>query len=223
MELISKTVKFNVSVLRQNLLRQRITRERFKFPLIQEQAEDVLMAAYQAEIDFRHRTFEDDEQTRENIKRVAKFLTDDNQKFGMIFLGLCGNGKTTMLYAFQQSVNYLNRQKLFADSSQIGIQIMDAKEIAGIAKDVKEFRTIKNRPMLAIEDMGREPTEVLDYGNILNPVIDLIEYRYDAQLFTIITTNLNPEEIRAKYGARVADRFNEMLEKIVFKNKSYRK
>lgn len=181
------------------------------------------MAAYQAEIDFRHRTFEDDEQTRENIKRVAKFLTDDNQKFGMIFLGLCGNGKTTMLYAFQQSVNYLNRNNLFEDSSQVGIQIMDAKEIAGIAKDVKEFRTIKNRPMLAIEDMGREPTEVLDYGNILNPVIDLIEYRYDAQLFTIITTNLNPEEIRAKYGARVADRFNEMLEKIVFKNKSYRK
>lgn len=191
--------------------------------MTQEQAEDVLMAAYQAEIDFRHRTFEDDEQTRENIKRVAKFLTDDNQKFGMIFLGLCGNGKTTMLYAFQQSVNYLNRNNLFEDSSQVGIQIMDAKEIAGIAKDVKEFRTIKNRPMLAIEDMGREPTEVLDYGNILNPVIDLIEYRYDAQLFTIITTNLNPEEIRAKYGARVADRFNEMLEKIVFKNKSYRK
>ena len=223
MELISKTVKFNVSALKQNLLRQKITRERFKFPLTQEQAEDVLMAAYQAEIDFRHRTFEDDESTRENIKRVAKFLTDDNQKFGMIFLGLCGNGKTTMLYAFQQSVNYLNRQKLFADSSQVGIQIMDAKEIAGIAKDVKEFRTIKNRPMLAIEDMGREPTEVLDYGNVLNPVIDLIEYRYDAQLFTIITTNLNPSEIRAKYGARVADRFNEMLESIVFKNQSYRK
>lgn len=209
--------------MRQNLLRQRITRERFKFPLTQEQAEDVLTAAYQAEIDFRHRTFDDDEPTRENIKRVAKFLTDDNQKFGMIFLGLCGNGKTTMLYAFQQSVNYLNRNNVFADSSQVGIQIMDAKEIAGIAKDVKEFRTIKNRPMLAIEDMGREPTEVLDYGNVLNPVIDLIEYRYDAQLFTIITTNLNPEEIRAKYGARVADRFNEMLEKIVFKNKSYRK
>lgn len=223
MELISKTAKFNVSALKQNLLHQKITRERFKFPLTQEQAEDVLMAAYQAEIDFRHRIFEDDEPTRENIKRVAQFLTDDNQKFGMIFLGLCGNGKTTMLYAFQQSVNFLNRKNLFADSSQVGIQIMDAKEIAGIAKDVKEFRTIKNRPMLAIEDMGREPTEVLDYGNILNPVIDLIEYRYDAQLFTIITTNLSPKEIRAKYGARVADRFNEMLESIVFKNKSYRK
>ena len=100
---------------------------------------------------------------------------------------------------------------------------MDAKEIAEVAKDIKEFRSLKNRPMLAIEDMGREPTEVLDYGNILNPVIDLIEYRYDAQLFTIITTNLNPKEIRAKYGARVADRFNEMLEKIIFKNSSYRK
>lgn len=209
--------------MKQILLRQKITRERFKFPLTEEQAEDVLFAAYQSEVEFRHRKFEDDEPTHENIKQIAKFITDENQKFGMMFIGLCGNGKTTMLYAFQQAVNFLIRSNLFEDASQIGIQIMDAKEIAEVAKDIKEFRSLKNRPMLAIEDMGREPTEVLDYGNILNPVIDLIEYRYDAQLFTIITTNLNPKEIRAKYGARVADRFNEMLEKIIFKNSSYRK
>lgn len=181
------------------------------------------MAAYQAEVEFRHRVFEDDEPTKENIKKIAKYLTNDNQTFGMMFLGLCGNGKTTMLYAFQQSINYLNRKNLFEDASKVGIQIIDAKDVAAMAKDIKEFRTLKNRDMLAIEDMGREPTEVLDYGNILNPVIDLIEYRYDAQLFTVITTNLNKKEIRAKYGARVADRFNEMLECIVFKNETYRK
>ena len=181
------------------------------------------MAAYQAEVEFRHRDFKDDEPTRDNIKKIAHYLTSGNQKFGMIFLGLCGNGKTTMLYAFQQSINYLNRKNLFEDGSQIGIQIVDAKEIAAMAKDIKEFRNLKNKNMLAIEDMGREPTEVLDYGNILNPVIDLIEYRYDAQLFTVITTNLTKNEIRAKYGARVADRFNEMLECIVFRNETYRK
>lgn len=51
------------------------------------------MAAYQAEVEFRHRVFEDDEPTKENIKKIAKYLTNDNQKFGMMFLGLCGNGK----------------------------------------------------------------------------------------------------------------------------------
>lgn len=84
--------------------------------------------------------------------------------------------------------------------------------------------------MLAIDDLGTEPTEVLDYGNVLSPVIDVIEHRYNKQLFTFITTNLvaNSEDekittIRKKYGVRIADRFNEMLHVIIFKDISYRK
>ena len=76
--------------------------------------------------------------------------------------------------------------------------------------------------MLAIDDLGIEPAEVMDYGNILNPVIDLISYRYNEQLFTIVTTNLNPKQIRDKYGDRIADRFNEMMKKVIFENDSYR-
>lgn len=37
------------------------------------------------------------------------------------------------------------------------------------------------------------------------------------------TTNLTAGEIRGKYGDRLADRFNEMLEVIVFRNGTYRK
>ena len=53
-------------------------------------------------------------------------------------------------------------------------------------------------------------------------MVDLLTRRYDKQLFTIITTNLTPQEIRAKYGDRIADRFNEMMVKIVFENPTYR-
>jgi DNA replication protein DnaC len=42
------------------------------------------------------------------------------------------------------------------------------------------------------------------------------------QLFTIITTNLTPAEIREKYGDRIADRMNEMMVKIIFNNPTYR-
>ena len=46
--------------------------------------------------------------------------------------------------------------------------------------------------------------------------------RYEEQLFTIITTNLTPQQIRGHYGDRIADRLNEMVKKIVFNNATYR-
>ena len=76
--------------------------------------------------------------------------------------------------------------------------------------------------MLGIDDLGTEPSEVLDYGNIYTPVIDLLTKRYEEQLFTIITTNLTPQQIRGHYDDRIADRLNEMIKKIVFNNCTYR-
>ena len=70
--------------------------------------------------------------------------------------------------------------------------------------------------VLAIDDIGLEPTEVLDFGNAINPVIEVLEHRYRQQLFTFITTNLTPKQIREKYGDRVADRFNEIMKCIVY-------
>ena len=77
--------------------------------------------------------------------------------------------------------------------------------------------------MLAVDDLGIEPLEIQDYGNILSPMVELLTRRYDRQLFTMVTTNLTPQEIRAKYGDRIADRLNEMMVKIVFRNPTYRR
>ena len=64
--------------------------------------------------------------------------------------------------------------------------------------------------------------EVMDYGNIITPIIDLLTKRYEAKLFTIVTTNLEPKEIRQRYGDRIADRLNEMMTKVVYRNPTYR-
>ena len=80
----------------------------------------------------------------------------------------------------------------------------------------------KSVGVLCIDDVGLEPTEVLDYGNAINPVIEILEQRYQRQLFTFITTNLTPKQIREKYGDRIADRFNEMMKCIVYKNPTFR-
>lgn len=185
------------------------------------QATDILLAAYQAEVEFRHRRFIEDEETKNNIERLAAFLIRDDAKFGVMLCGVPGNGKTTLLYAFQSAMNWMSDAGFFGQERK-GIRIVDAKEIAAYARDPNDFHKLRLTEMIGIEDMGREPIEVLDYGNVLNPVIDMLEYRYNLQLFTFITTNLTKSQIREKYGNRIADRFNEMLEVIIFKNDTYR-
>ena len=56
-----------------------------------------------------------------------------------------------------------------------------------------------------------------------SPITELLEYRYNQRLTTIVTTNLEPSEIREKYGDRIADRFNEMFALVSYTGVSYRR
>lgn len=206
--------------LRQLLTARKITRDRFRLPLTAVQAADTLTAAYQVEVEFRGRDFIADTCTADNIRAVADALTAPRPKSGILLCGTSGNGKTTMLYAFQNAVNFLAGRGILPPSAQIRIEF--AKNITDTARQQERTKALSRLPMLAIEDMGREPTEVLDFGNVISPVVDMLEYRYDKQLFTFVTTNLTPREIREKYGSRIADRFNEMLATVIFRNNSYR-
>lgn len=224
-----------VGELISEISRNLTTEARFRFDMPTQDALDLLAAAYCNEVQRRQRQFALDANTENILIKLAEYLTLPTPKFGVMCCGTCGNGKTTLLYAFQRAVSYLQKQGHFSfldteySKFKTGIQIFTSKELTQIAKDYKAFKEIQSRPMLAIDDLGNEPAEILDYGNIISPVIDLIEYRYNKQLFTFITTNLVASgkdddiiTIRKKYGTRIADRFNEMLHVIVFKSVSYR-
>lgn len=186
-----------------------------------EQAYAVLLAAVEAEVAFRHRSFVMSKDLKEQLRHMASWLTSDSTKFGILLCGKCGNGKSTMLKAFQQLLCCLQIPK--ADGIPWGLRLTDAQTIADWRKtDYVSFRKLVQADMLGIDDLGVEPKEVLDYGNVMTPVIDLITRRYENQLFTFITTNLTPSQIRDRYGERIADRLNEMVEKIVFTNPTYR-
>ena len=91
-----------------------------------------------------------------------------------------------------------------------GLTIVDALHIAQLCKSnhTKYHLELAQNEMLAIDDLDTEPVEVMDYGNIITPVINLLTKRYEAHLFTIVTTNLYPKEIHKRYGDRIADRLN---------------
>ena len=197
-------------------------RERFRLPFSKEDAITALVMAVKTEVEFRQRQFVVTDELKNQLAQMADFLTSGCSKFGILLCGTCGNGKSTLVKAFQSLLNTLNLRNELRKENW-GIRIITAREIANLCKtDFKAWHNLTREPMLGIDDLGTEPLEVLDYGNVLNPVVDLLMKRYDEQLFTLITTNLRPQEIREKYGERMADRFNEMMEKIIYKNESYR-
>ena len=191
-------------------------------PMSMEQAYDHLLAAIMAEVAYRHRSFCANEYLETQLHDMAHWLTSPSSHFGILLCGGCGNGKSTILKAFQQLLNYLHIPKPY-NNGTYGIQIVDAKYIAYLCKNNYEsYRKLVSVDMLGIDDLGTEPSEVMDYGNVYTPVIDLLTKRYEEQLFTIITTNLTPQQVRGHYGDRIADRLNEMVKKIVFNNATYR-
>lgn len=218
--------KLSVEELKQQLKRKRTLTPRFRWPISVESAETLLTAAYMAEVEYRHRSFVHDEATRAHIHTMATALTAQSPRFGIILMGNCGNGKTTLLYAFRQACNYLAEHRFILPpypDIDLGLHLLDAREMAYlIAKVYPMYKKKRDCFMLGVEDVGREAAEVLDYGNVLNPFQELMEYRYDHQLFTIVTTNCSPDEFRQHYGTRVADRMNEMMTRIVFENPTYR-
>ena len=214
--------KIDVGHLKSILLQRRIMKPRFRLPMSAEQAYDCLLAATMAEVEFRHRIFCENDYVKAQLLQMANWLTSDSSKFGILFCGECGNGKSTLLKAFQQLLNYLAIPNPDSQGNY-GIQITDSKYVAYLGRtDYPAFIKFSQKDMLGIDDLGTEPQEVMDFGNIVTPVIDILSKRYDEQLFTIITTNLTPKQIREHYGDRIADRLNEMVEKIVFTNGTYR-
>lgn len=182
-----------------------------------------LLAAYQAEVERRHKVFEGNEHFDEELNLIANYLTGGSKKFGLMFCGLCGNGKTTWAKALQLLVSGLNLKNPINNLYYV-FPLWNAKDLAMRSKgNYNDWRNVMRYQLMIVDDLGTEPREVMEFGNVYTPLIDLITTRYEEQLFTIFTTNLTPAQLEEKYGKRIVDRLNEMVEKVVFENESYRR
>lgn len=177
-------------------------------------------AAYKNIVEARYRTYNDNQHLQGVFSNISDFFKQD-AKFGMLMIGGVGNGKTTMMRAIKQLVDYIK----FTDSAGrvIKMQIQDTNQLSRLCKDdYKAFREIMRTTVLGIDDLGREPVAINDYGTILNPMVELLQYRYDEQLPTFITSNLDAKALLDRYGERVADRLREMMDIVTFDWSSFR-
>ena len=192
----------------------------FKLPYSYDDVRRMIAHSVGCEVNFRHHNLVIDENMNDAMNKAADFLTQ-GKKFGLLICGTLGNGKTTLLRALQTVINCCEIKDRY--DQEYSVRFYTAMDICRAAKENRDlFRKIIESPALAIDDLGEEPLEVLVYGNASNPLIELLSYRYEKQLLTMITTNLGNQKIRSCYGDRIADRFNDMMQVIIFTNPSYR-
>lgn len=181
----------------------------------------MLRECYIDEVVRRGFTFKDDEATAEHLNKAAKWITG-SYKPGLLLYGSVGNGKTTLIRAIRRLIGLLYDSAY--SNERKGIVTVSALELANIAKEENgRFERIQKSELLAIDDVGVEPSIIKVWGNEISPFVDTIYYRYNRQLFTLMTSNLSEEQLAEKYGERIADRFTEMFDKIHFGNKTYRR
>lgn len=179
---------------------------------------EMLKISYEGEVKKRRKILISDECTISNLKKAAKWLTGDH-KFSLLLYGGVGNGKSTLSRAICVLFDILSDNKWDSKTASR----TTALEIAKVAIDDKiEFDRIKNADMLIIDDLGTEPSTIKSFGNEVSPITEVLYNRYDKLLPTIVTSNLNDKEINDRYGVRIADRFEEMFDKIYFSGNSYR-
>lgn len=219
-----QAVKAKVAELKSQLIGQKTTREPVRLPMSTEEAAINIEAALQVEIELRRNTYQDLPELQKHIWAIAELFTQPTNKFGIMLCGSVGNGKTTMMRALQNLLIHLDIRIWHNTSFEtLGMKIISAKELGSLIRvDSKNSLHYQELTMLGIDDLGEEEATMMDYGNRVTPVIDLLSSRYDRMMFTMVTTNLTPKQIRSTYGDRIADRFNEMMLIIPYESPSFR-
>ena len=182
----------------------------------------MLRICYINEVQRRHRVFVDDEDTRAHIEKVAKWLTVSTRP-GLLLYGGIGNGKTTMANAIADVIRIVYYDSSSMERSK-SVSSISALDVARMAQEdtAQALRSLAEREIVHIDDVGTEPASVKVWGNEVSPIVELIYRRYDRLLCTIITSNLDDAEILKRYGPRVSDRLHETFDFLAYDNKSYR-
>ena len=151
--------------------------------------------------------------------KMDEHFEGDLQK-GIMLMGKYGCGKTIILESIVGMYNTI--------ISELFIQKPLFKFIKSInlLEDLKQnsIQPHSKRP-LVIDELGREPKQIMDFGNLRSPMIELLCERHDTGAWTHGTTNFTLETLSAEnqYGRMTGDRLKSMFNFIELKGNSRRK
>lgn len=195
-----------------------------KFPqklreMDQEELLATLFATYRAAVEERGIPYRDITNTEagKNLVDIIKWMNNQKYRTTLFLQGSFGTGKTTILQTLYALYYTAGERTEFCTARGLIEQYR-----LSCNNECSKYELYMRSNVLFVDDLGTERVQFKHYGDELYPVQDLIDYRYERQLTNIITTNLPLEKIKARYGGRLRDRFDEMCSIIRFSGESYR-
>lgn len=161
----------------------------------------------------------------ESIIQELYYYASGNSMFngdlnkGLLLQGKYGCGKTILLKTYSLLQNHMIKKfglrhpiLLFIQTSELQKQILT--------------QTVTNfirRPMI-IDELGHEPKTVLDYGNVIRPISELLRLRSELGTLTHGTSNFDLKTLSSEkfYGNWIGDRLKTMFNFITLPGESRR-
>lgn len=137
---------------------------------------------------------------------------------GILLHGSIGSGKSTIMHILNR-YSYFTSGRNIGDYPIGGFRIDSASHVAN-AYTVKGNGSLEpytynsGKPRtICFDELGREPMPAKYFGTELNVMQYVFQCRYEfrREALTHATTNMEPNEIKDKYGSYIADRVNEMF------------
>ena len=119
---------------------------------------------------------------------IIDWMVDTKRK-GLILMGECGLGKSTILKYVIPAIFHAKLNKVLI--------CIPAKELGPIERNEK--------PFILIDDLGTESIRN-DFGTKIDAVADEISYAEDSSKTILTSTNLTPIKLQSKYDERTLDR-----------------
>ena len=131
---------------------------------------------------------------------------------GFIMCGLTGLGKTHLSLAIASEVISKGFTVIYSTSSEITRKMSDRYFRHSTNSDVDYLNLIVETDLFILDDLGTE----FDSSFNKSAIFDIVNSRMPLNRPTIINTNLSPQELEKRYGARVVSRIFSTLDTLSF-------